>query len=160
MLRVVLASTLLLIFFSSCVKGTEDDGQGAVIIVDDCTYKFWEGPDHIYGAWEPKIIIDTESGDSTFYELGEGHAGYILDGWYANAFELRESKELRLYYVSSGRPCEGGLTHPWDYENMMLSLYLLNDTVNLPVLMLTEEELIIEDVINFRESTVIMRKVN
>jgi hypothetical protein len=41
-----------------------------------------------------------------------------------------------------------------------LSLYLLNDTVNLPVLMLTEEELIIEDVINFRESTVIMRKVN
>ena len=133
------------------------------LIEEDCFYQFSEGIDDIYGAWEPKIIIDYETGDSTFYDIGTGPQGFMLETIYFDSYELRDNGEFDLYYVSSGRPCKEEMGGTWVYEkdSLTFTLVYLGDTmISIPVLSITEKELIIEDIINFKESKAIMRKVN
>lgn len=126
---------------------------------EDCFYKFESGLDAVYGRWEPKVIIDQTTGDSTFYEIGEGHHGFIFTGRYADAFELRDNGEFDMYYVEDGRPCKDDISGTWAFNNMIIQYFsIVGDTLSTPVISLQEDELILEDTINFKPSIAIMRK--
>lgn len=148
------------LFLIACSKSDSDDP----IVEDDCTYEFQEGLDAIYGAWEPRVIIDLDTGDSTYYELGEGPHGFMVGSYlYADAYEFRDNDEFDIYYVSQGRPCRDDVAGNWTYEQdsiTMTFMYLGDTMFTIPVLSITQEELIVEDEVNFRPSTVIFRKVN
>ncbi|NNE16515.1 MAG: hypothetical protein HKN51_16150 [Saprospiraceae bacterium] len=128
-------------------------------IEEDCSYVFEEGLDHIYGRWEPKVILEYETGDSTYYEEGESHTGFMFGEYYSDAFELRDDGHYVLYYVIINNPCKEDDWGLFEYDNSELHFYLLGDTIRIPVLSVDENELIIEDVINFKKSRATMRRI-
>ena len=154
--------------FQSCQKevaeiNEEVDINEEEVLNEDggCSYIFAEGLDNIYGTWAPEIVIDNETGDSIFYEIGEGHMGHMLEHWYSDSFELRDNGEFNIFYISMGKPCEDESFGKWEYGNMMINFFFFNqDTVRVPVILIEEDQLIIEDIINHKESEVILRRIN
>lgn len=127
----------------------------------DCLYPFAQQLDNIYGAWEPAWVLDLESSDTTFYKVGNGHTGFILYDHYADAFELRPDSMTALYYVEYGRFCANRIDGIW-YDNddtLFISRYS-GDLVKLPILYLSENELRVEDDVNFKRSIASYRKNN
>ena len=148
------------IVLSACSGSDNDEFEPE----DDCTYEFKAGIDAIYGAWEPEVIIDLDTGDSTFYEPGDGPYGFMVGSYlYADSYEFRDNGEFDIYYVELGRPCRDDVAGNWTYQqdSITMTFMFLGDTMfTIPVISLTREELIIEDEINFRKSRAIFRKVN
>ncbi|MBV6652568.1 MAG: hypothetical protein KI786_02370 [Mameliella sp.] len=126
----------------------------------DCRYVFEEGISLIYGTWEPEYVIPFETGDSLFYEVGEGHKGHMFRIWYADSFELRDDGVFDIFYTAFGKPCKNEFSGTWLYKKDSMYFHINSDTVIIPVLHLEEERLIVEDTINTRASTVIMRRIN
>lgn len=131
------------------------------MVETDCRYQFASNLPDIYGVWEPKQLINLENGDTTNYDIGKGHTGFMLYDHYADSFELRPDSTLALYYVEYGRFCESRDDGKW---------YMANDTIyisryptgnkKLPIRSLNETELVIDDTVNFNFSKAIFRKVN
>jgi len=155
---------LLIIAFvnQSCQKEEQIQEEEEIVInEEDCEYEFSEELDNIYGVWEPAIVIDYETGDSTFYDIGEGHQGHMFNGnWYADSFELRDNGEFKIFYTTFGKPCKDEVSGMWTYEDMIMNFYLNGDTVNISVLLIEEDKLIIEDIMTTKESQVIMSRIN
>jgi len=65
-----------------------------------------------------------ETNDTTFYEPGKGHTGFILDTHYADAFELRPDS-ITLYYVDLGKFCTNRNDGIWhlDQDTIFISRY-------------------------------------
>jgi len=110
----------------------------------------------LYGAWEPKRIVNLETGVATDFPPGVGHTGFILQYYYADAFELRPDSKMALYYVVSGRPCKDRVDGEW---------YLENDTLVFPrnqnrlrLVALSDTEMVVLDTVNFAPSQATYRK--
>ena len=145
----------------SCQKEDLDMTEEEVVQEDeDCSYVFAEGLSNIFGTWAPKIVIDHETGDSTFYADGKGHMGHMLTNWYSDSFELRDNGNFNIFYISMGKPCKEESFGDWGYKGEQLDFYFFNkDTVTVPVISVDEYQLIIEDIVNHKPSEVIMRKI-
>lgn len=155
---VLLSIFTILISFSCASK---EEVEYFEVSQNGCFYLFSDTLDYIYGTWEPRILIDNETGDSTFYEIGEGRGGFMFGDRYADSFELRANDDFAMYYVSIGRPCIEKVSGSWEFDDgSSLKFYHAGDTIDINVLYVNEEELIIEDVIEFKESKSIMRRVN
>ncbi len=127
----------------------------------DCRYKFTVNEESIYGAWEPKQIIDLEEKDTVTYDLGKGHTGFILNDHYADSFELRPDSVIVLYYVESGRFCKNRMDGIWYLQEDTLYISrFINDLVKLPITKIETEELELFDIVNFKSSKVLYRKNN
>ena len=124
-------------------------------------YEFSENLENIYGTWAPKTVINYSTGDTTHYEEGVGHGGFMFEGYYADAVELRDNQEYNIFYTRFDRPCASEVFGTWKYENDAIEFIMEfnQDTIFTPILSLTENELVMEDVVNFYPSKVIMYRV-
>lgn len=126
---------------------------------NSCLYEFDSSLASIYGVWEPKLIIDLAIGDSTYFATGKGHTGFILGDHYADAFELRPDSSLSLYYVEYGRHCADRKDGIWLIRNDSLIISRNpSDSTKLPIVSLAQDELEVEDTVNFIHSRTIYRK--
>ena len=127
--------------------------------VDSCLYHFDANLADIYGVWEPQQIINLEDGDTTYYDYGVGHLGFMLKDHYADSFELRPDSSVVLYYVEFGRFCASRNDGSWYMaeDTLYISRFVGDDT-RLPIISIDETKLEMEDVINFKASQVIYRK--
>lgn len=135
--------------------------EAPVVVDEDCGYEFTTGIADIYGAWEPIIVVDLESGDSTFYEPGASHMGFMLEKYYADSYELRPGGVFALYYASVGRPCADDSSGLWKMDGSQITFYgWQGDTAICQVHSIKKHELIIEDIVNFKPSVVVNRRAN
>jgi len=126
-----------------------------------CYYLFDDNLDNIYGSWTPSIIIDYETGDSSFYSDIQGHMRFMLGVWYSDSVELRDNEEFNIFYISQGRPCADQSFGSWSIKNDSIQFIFFNqDTAHVTVLEINEDTLIMNDVINFKDSKVIMRRID
>ncbi len=144
---------LLIVCFQVACKGPEPE--------PDCTYQFESTLADIYGVWEPQQIINLEDGDTINYEMGIGHTGFILYDHYSDSFELRPDSAITLYYVESGRFCESRVDAIWytQRDTLFISRFP-GDNKKLPILSLSESELVVADTVNFKASKAAYRKIN
>ncbi|MFK7925361.1 MAG: hypothetical protein AB8H47_25625 [Bacteroidia bacterium] len=128
---------------------------------DSCLYQFDPNLADIYGVWEPQQIINLEDGDTVYYDYGEGHLGFILESHYSDAFELRPDSSMALYYVESGRSCASRKDGSWYMvsDTIYISRYIGDDT-RLHILSIDETQLEMKDIINFKASKAIYRKID
>ncbi|MCF8247608.1 MAG: hypothetical protein K9J37_14825 [Saprospiraceae bacterium] len=145
------------LFLFSCKKDKPD----APIVEPDCKYQFEPNLADIYGVWEPKQIINLEDGDTTNYNIGKGHTGFMLYDHYADSFELRPDSTLALYYVESGRFCASRDDGTWYMasDTIYISRYP-TDNKKLPIIALSQTELVLVDTVNFKLSKATYRKIN
>ena len=156
MKRKTFAFFLLFLLAYSCEKEVQLPEEEK-----SCLYQFGLRLDNIYGAWEPAWVLDLESSDTTFYEVAKGHTGFILNDHYADAFELRPDSMTALYYVEFGRFCADRNDGIWydKADTLYISRYA-GDLVKLPIIHLSENELRVEDHVNFKRSIASYRKNN
>ena len=152
--------SIFLIVHFSCKKDKLEPNEPDPIVEDDCKYQFELSLSDISGVWEPKQIINLEEGDTSNYDIGEGPNGFMLYDYYADSFELRPDSNFALYYVESGRYCESRVDGTWYSDNDTL-FFSSNRGENkkLPILALSETELVVEDSVNFKFSKSTFRKI-
>jgi hypothetical protein len=152
---------ILALLYFSCKKNVQDVNETDPLVEEDCRYQFELNIADIYGAWEPKQIINLEDGDTSNYEIGEGHTGFMLTDHYADSFEFRPDSSVALYYVESGRFCESRVDGTWYTNNDTIFISRdLGGIKKIPIIALSGTELVVEDTINFVFSKSIFRKSN
>lgn len=151
--KLALLALVFLVF--SCKKDDPDP-----VIDNDCRYKFAANLADIYGAWEPKQVINLETGDTTNYAKGEGHTGFMFAGLYADSFELRPDSTMSTYYVNGGRHCKTRVDGIWYTTKDTIFISGHSRLLKLPVISLSKTELIVNDTINFKFSKATYRKNN
>jgi hypothetical protein len=127
----------------------------------DCTFQFGAELADIYGAWEPMEIINLEDNDTTFYDVGSGHIGFVLYDQYADAFEFRPDSTAALYYVGLGRFCADRVDATWTLKQDTIYISRFSTGADkLPLIELTPSKMTVIDMINFKLSKATYSKVN
>ena len=151
----------------SCQKESEPLIIDSAVTIDitpeeeDCYYVFPEGLDFIFGSWASIKVIDYVYGDTTYYDVDEGHGGFQLGGHYSDSFELKDNWTFNLFYTRVGRKCKDVEWGEFEYLNDTLTFYRSNGLIiDVPVIHLVEDTLVIEDVLNHHPSKITMLRIN